>query len=169
MTMLHRTILLIALIFTLVGCNRSLDIQPNGDGTATVTVGLNESEINTVITTALNNAENPLLRDPNVDLQVGQIVVSGEHDRQNGSGRVSGSFTLQVSVTNGVIQAQITNVDVEGWDASDERIQEFNDRIASALNGLALRNNPNATLDSITISDDMLEIAITVQTQRNNN
>lgn len=169
MTMLQRTMLLIILVFVLVGCNRSLDIQPNGDGTATITVGLTESEINTVITTALNNSENPLLRDPSVDLQAGQIVVSGEHERRDGSGRVAGTFTLQVSVTNGAIQAQITSVDVEGWDASDERIQEFNDRIATALSGLALQNNANATLDRITINDDMLEIAIIVQTQRNNN
>lgn len=167
--MLHRILLLLALIFTLVACNRSLDIQPNGDGTATITVGLTESEINTIIITALNTAENPLLRDPSVDLQTGQIVVSGEHDRQDGSGRVSGSFTLQVSVNNGTIQAQITNVDVEGWDASDERIQEFNNRIATALSGLALQNNASASLSNIAITDDMLEISIIVQTQGNSN
>ncbi|GAB5492339.1 MAG: hypothetical protein Phog2KO_25540 [Phototrophicaceae bacterium] len=162
--MLNRIILLVVLIFALVGCNRSLDVQPNGDGTSTITVGLTESEINTVITTALNTAENPLLSNPSVDLQTGQIVVSGDYQRQDGSGTASGTITLQVSVANGEIQAQVTNVNVEGWDASDERIQQFNQRLETALATVAQQNNANASLDRITITNDMLDISITIQT-----
>ena len=161
--MLNRIILLVVLSFALVGCS-GLDIQPNGDGTSTITVGLSEGEINTVIATALNTTENPLLSNTSVDLQTGQIVISGDYQRQDGSGTASGTLTLQVSVINGEIQAQVSYVDIEGWDASDERIQQFNERLEAGLATFAQQNNSNASLDSIAITDDTLDIAITIQT-----
>src|SRR3990172_5965871 len=73
----------------LAACNRgTVEVQGNGDGTATVTVTVTEAEIDAAIADALD-VSNPLLRDPVVDLQPGQIVVSGEHDRRDGGGGVS--------------------------------------------------------------------------------
>lgn len=161
--MLQRIALLLLLSFALVGCS-GLNVQPNGDGTATITVSLTESEINTVIATALSTAEEPVLSNTSVDLQTGQIVVSGDYQRQDGTGTASGTLTLQISVVNGEIQAQVSNVNIEGLDASDARIQQFNERLETGLATVAQQNNANASLDSITITDDTLNIAITVQT-----
>lgn len=159
--MFNRIVLLLVLILTLVGC-RSREVEQNNDGTATITIGLIEDEINSIITNALNNAENPLLSDPVADLQVGQIVVSGEHDLQDGSGNVPASITLQVSVVNGSIQSQVVQADIEGWDASDERIQQMNEQLATRLAEIAREENANASFDSINITDNILEIAIIV-------
>jgi hypothetical protein len=157
-----RLFLLLGLVFSLAACNRELDIQPNGDGSATISISVTEAEVNTVVQTALENSANPLLRNPSVDLQNGQIIITGEHDRRDGNGTVSGTVTLSVTALNGEIQAQVTSVNIEGWDANDARIQEFNDRLEELLGGRARQNSGNATLESVTITDDNLTISIRV-------
>ncbi|MGJ3238546.1 MAG: LmeA family phospholipid-binding protein [Anaerolineae bacterium] len=147
----------------LTACSDMINIQPNADGTATLTINLGETEINTAITTALINSNEPVVRDTNVDLQDGQMVISGEYDRQNGTSTVAGSLTVEVALVNGEVQASITEVNAEGWDTSDERIQNFNQQLSEVLQGLALNNNENATLESVNITDDALSIAIRLQ------
>jgi hypothetical protein len=141
-------------------------VSGNGDGTTTVTVSLTEAEFNTMIATALANSANPLLRNPTVDFQNGQVVISGEHDRRDGGGRVSGTVTLSVTVVNEAINAQITAVNIEGLDITDERVAELNQRLAEALANRAVRDNPRATLSSITITNDVLQINITISRAR---
>lgn len=165
--MIQRLILILIAIFTLAACNRdNVTVRPEGDGSTTVTVTLSEAEFNTVIAAALANTANPLLRDPSVDFQNGQVVISGEHDRRDGNGRVSGTLTMQVQVVNGAIDAQITAVNIEGLDMSDERIAELNQRLAERLAERAQRDNPLATLSSINITDDAIEINITITRAR---
>ena len=164
--MFQRLAFLLILVLSLSACNRDVSVSPNGDGTATVTVSVTESEINTIISNALNNAGNPLLRNPEVDLQNGQIVVSGEHDRRDGSGTVSGTITLNATVSNGQLVVTVTSVDIEGWDASDERIAEFNENLAERLGGRARQDNAGATLESVTITNDAFQISILVEIQR---
>ena len=166
-TMIQRLILVLIAIFTLAACNRdNVTISPDGEGSTTITVTLSEAEFNTLIATALANTENPLLRDPSVDFQNGQVVISGEHDRRDGNGRVSGTMTMQIQVVNGAIQAQITAVNIQGLDISDERIAELNQRLAEQLAERAQRDNPFTTLSSINITDDAIEINITVTRAR---
>ncbi|MCB9451210.1 MAG: hypothetical protein H6672_07205 [Anaerolineaceae bacterium] len=165
--MFQRLTLFFLAAISLAACNfGSVSVERNADGTAEVIVSLTESEVNTAIQTVLTNMGNPLLRNPSVDLQPGQIVIAGEHDRADGGGRVSGTVTMTLSVVNGSIQAQVTNATFEGWDVSDARIQEFNQQLAERLSGRARQDNPRATLSSINITDTTLEVHITVQTQR---
>lgn len=164
--MLQRVILFLLAALSLAACNfGGVSVERNSDGTTDVIVSLTESEVNTLIQAALEQSGNPLLRNPSVDLQPGQIVVSGEHDRSDGGGRVSGTVTMSISVVNGEVQAQVTAVNIEGWDASDARIQEFNRQLAQLLGGRARQDNARATLSGITITNDALQIRITVQTQ----
>jgi regulator of protease activity HflC (stomatin/prohibitin superfamily) len=160
--MIQRLFLFLILIFGLVACNRDVNVQPNGDGTATVSVSVTEAEVNTVVQNALSARANPLLRNPSVGLQNGQIVVTGEHERRDGAGTVSGTVTLNATVVNGVLNVEVTDVDIEGWDVSDERIQQFNDELEERLGGRARQNNGNATLESVSITDDNLTIQIRV-------
>lgn len=160
--MLYRLILIAILGLSLVACNRDVSIRPNGDGTATIVVSLSEQEVNTIVTSALNNASNPILENATIDLQNGRIVVNGDYNRQNGQGTVAGSLTLAISASNGNIQAEITAVDIDGWNASDERIEQFNANLENRLSSRASQNNSGATLDSISITEDAMEIAIRV-------
>ncbi len=164
--MLQRVIPFLLAAISLAACNfGGVSVERNSDGTTDVIVSLTESEVNTLIQAALEQSADPLLRNPSVDLQPGQIVISGEHDRRDGGGRISGTVTMSISVVNGDVQAQITAVNIEGWDASDARIQEFNRQLAQLLGGRARQDNARATLSAITITNDALQIRITVQTQ----
>lgn len=165
--MFQRLFLILLLPLTLVACNQdNVDVQRNGDGTATITVTVQEAEVNTMIVAALSQMENPLLRNPSVDLQNGQIVVNGERDRQDGGGRVSGTVTLSVNVVNGSLQIQATSANFEGFEIPADQIAEFNQNLADAMAGRARQDNPRATLQGVTITNDTLSISIMVTTQR---
>lgn len=162
--MIKRLILMLMLMGVLTACNRdNISVQPNGDGTATVSVNLGESEVNQMISTILAANANPLLRNPSVDLQNGQIVISGEHERRDGGGLVSGTLTMQISVTSGNVNAQISAVNIEGLTVNDERIAELNRQLAERLAGRARQNNGQATLSAINITNDALQIQITIR------
>jgi hypothetical protein len=115
------------------------------------------------VQTALANAANPLLRNPSVDLQNGQIVITGEHERRNAAGRVSGTVTLRPVVANGTLSIQVISASIEGFELSDERITQFNGALATALTGRARQENPRAILDQVTVTADTMTIQILVQ------
>src|SRR5688572_4673726 len=118
--MLKRSALLMMLMLLLAGCQfGNVNIQPNGNGSATVTITLSEADANALVQAALANMGNPLLRDPRIDLQPGQIVINGTHDRRDGGGTVSGSMNVSLSAASGGVQAQITAANIEGIALTD--------------------------------------------------
>jgi hypothetical protein len=123
---------------------------------------LTEADINAAIADALAIA-NPLLRDPKVDLQPGQIVVTGSHEQRDGTGSVSGSLTITLSVQNGAILAQVTQVNIDGVDASDARIAAINQRIADRVTRRANRENRQITVKSVTIADTEIDVVFNVK------
>ena len=156
-----RILSMILVALTLAACNRgTVGVQGNGDGTATVTVTVTQAEVNAAIADALN-VSNPLLRNPSVDLQPGQIVISGEHDRRDGGGRVSGSVTMTLTVQDGALLAQIVSANIEGLDMSDARIAEFNQRMIERMTNRAGRDNRVVTMQSVTITDSDVQIVFT--------
>lgn len=165
---LFRLTLFIALsIMALAACNRrgetSVDVNPQGG--IDITTTLTEADVNALISEALAQGENPLLRDPQVDLQPGLIVISGEHDRRDGQGRVSGSITVAIAVQNGAIVVQATAINIEGFDASDERLAEFNERLAQIFTRRAESGNSLISVRSVTVSDGSLVIVINARRQ----
>jgi DUF2993 family protein len=158
-------ILLGLLLLVLAGCNRGevVDVQRDANGGADLTYKLTESEINAAVSEALSLSANPLLRNPQVDLQPGQIVVNGEHDRRDGKGTVSGSITITLSIQSGTLLAQVTQANIEGWDASDERIAEFNQRLADNFSRRANRENKQITFTSVAITADAVELVFNIK------
>ncbi len=156
--------LLLIGVVALAACRRAevTDIQRDPSGGVDVTAELTESDISAAIADALA-IDNPLLRDPQVDLQPGQIVITGQHDQRDGTGTVSGSLTVTLSVQNGAILAQVTQADIEGIDLSDARIATINSRIAERVTRRADRENRQITVQSVTISDTAVEVIFNVQ------
>jgi hypothetical protein len=155
--------LLLVSLLALAACNRGevTDVQRNPEGGVDVTAQLSETEISEAITDALAE-DNPLLRDPQVDLQPGQIVINGQHDQRDGSGTVSGSLTVNLSIQNGAILATVTQVNIQGVDLSDTRIANINSRIAERVTRRADREGRNITVQSVTISDTMVEVQFNI-------
>ncbi|HEX2622168.1 MAG TPA: hypothetical protein VHL11_18550 [Phototrophicaceae bacterium] len=141
------------------------DVQRDPAGGIDATVTLSESDINSDITTVLAERPNPLLRNPQVDLQPGKIVINGEHDKRDGSGTVNGSITVGVSIMDGKIQASITEINIEGLDLSDERIAAFNERLSAIFARRAERDRGILNVKSVTITDDNFEIVVNIQRQ----
>ncbi len=155
-------ILLMALAGILAACGGNVSIQRDGAGGAEITITLSESDINTVINTALAQMENPLLRNPSVDLQAGQIIINGEHDRRDGGGRVNGSITLTVQVRDGALDIQATAINIDGLTANDERLAQFNERFAANLTQ-RLNNAPRIDIVSVNVNAERFEAVFRVR------
>ena len=160
-----RVLMLCMLVLGLAACNRGnvSDVQRDPNGGVDATVSLTEQEVNDTVAEALSKQANPLLRNPKIDLQPGQLVINGEHERRDGKGTVSGSVTLTITLQNGSLLAQITKADIEGFDASDPRIAEFNQKLADAFNRRANRDNKQITFTAITITDTNLTFTINIK------
>ena len=167
--MITRIVVLVLLAMGLVACNRdNFSAQRNPDGGIDITVTVTEAEINTALSTALTQSGNSAVRNPSIDLQAGQIVISGEVERQNNAGEyVDANFTVHVAVVDGQLSADVTYANVEGWSADDARLDEINQRIEQALQGRAVRDNPNVNLTAITISDNDLTFTLNAKKTEN--
>lgn len=158
--MIQRIALVLIAIFALAACD-NVSVEPGEDGETILTISLTEAEFNTLISAVLENADEPVVQDASVDFQDGQVVISGDYTREEG-GQVSGSATMVIETVDGVVNAEIVSVDVQGIEVTDERIDTLNQQISEALAELAAENNPAATLQNITITDDALQINIAI-------
>ncbi len=160
-----RVLMFCALILGLAACNRGnvSDVQRDANGGIDATVSLTEQEVNDAVVEALSKQANPLLRNPKIDLQPGQLVINGEHERRDGKGTVSGSVTVTITIQNGSLLPQITKADIEGYDASDPRIAEFNQKLTDAFSRRANRDNKQITFTAISITDTNLTFTINVK------
>lgn len=156
------TIMLLIVPLLLTACNQGISIERNPAGGVDISATLNEADVNTVVTNALNASTDPVLHNVSVDLQPGRIVVNGEYDRQNGSGRASGSLTISVSAQNGALQVQVTDINAGGLTLTDSRLTTFNQQLQQRLTQRA-SNNPNITVQSVNITDSNLNITINAQ------
>jgi hypothetical protein len=150
------------LILGLTACNRGTvnDVQRNPEGGVEVTLSLTEQEVNDAVAQALENSGNPLLRNPQVDLKPGQIVITGQHERRDGGGTVSGTVTVNVGLNAGKVQVQITQAQIEGFDLSDARIQQFNDRLAAIFSTRLERDQGIITITALNITEDTLQFTL---------
>jgi len=166
--MFLRITFLVVLAVSLVACNRdNFSAQRNADGGLDITVTATEAEVNTMLANALAQGQGNV-RNATIDLQAGQIVISGEVEQTEGSGNYTpATITVGISVVNNQLSAQVTSVNVAGWSADDARITQINQRIETALQGRAQRDNPNVTLTSITITDTNLTFELTAQRAEN--
>ena len=148
-------ILSVCAMLLVSACNfGNVGINRNADGSTDITIALTESDVNNIITNTLAPAQNPLLRDPQVDLQNGQIYITGTHDRRDGGGSVSGNLTVNASVTNGQVSVVATSLNIEGFAADDARLQDFNNQLAAGLGAGGLGANRDAQITSISITDN---------------
>ncbi|MBL8120655.1 MAG: LmeA family phospholipid-binding protein [Anaerolineae bacterium] len=158
------TLLCLLLLTLLAACNReNLGVQQGAEGGLDLTLSLSEADVNTALTAALAQLPNPLLRSPQADLQSGQILVTGQHERRDGQGTVSGTVTLTVTVQDGALLVQATQISIEGFDAGDARLAGFNRLLQDAFNNRLSRDRGLLTFKSVTITDAALEVVANVQ------
>jgi len=145
-----------SLFLAACGAGRVEIVRERGSDVFNVTVELNEDDIAQLVEDALQAGANPLLRNPVVDLQNGQIEVTGTHQRRDGSGEVGGSIIIVPSVQNGRLVVEATEINIEGVDVSDARIEQFNNNLAERLARHTEQRNRDITMTGVNVTDDLL-------------
>ncbi|MEZ4593650.1 MAG: hypothetical protein R3D55_21270 [Chloroflexota bacterium] len=148
-----------SLLLAACGAGRVEIVRERGSDVFNINVELNEDDVAQLVEEALATSGNPLLRNPVVDLQEGQIEVTGEHERRDGGGVVNGRIRLTPSVQNGILLLTATEISIEGVDVSDARIAQFNENLAERISGRADRS-PNVTLTAVSVTDNLLTLTL---------
>jgi molybdopterin-biosynthesis enzyme MoeA-like protein len=148
----------------LVGCDRSVDVQRDGD-TTIVTITLTEADIQDSLTDALANRSDLRIQNAQIDLQPGLIVIAGDFTTQDGKSG-SGSVSFAPAVSNGELTLTVTDLTVSGFSADDEALAAMTQRLQDAINARASsrtnRSRADVALSSVTISDDNMQIVFTI-------
>lgn len=159
---------LAALLLTSVACSFSSIQLENGK--AKVTITLNEQQINDLLDSSNNNSQVEsravLLKDiTSVDMQEGILRVYGTYEAPDGR-EVEGSYDVAISAEDKQLHVQIMDVDIEGVDINDPRIEEANRQIESDLATSYRESNGEVEYESVEITDDAMTMV--VQARLNN-
>lgn len=145
-----------SLLLAACGAGRVEIVRERGSDVFNVTVELNEADIAQLVEEALLAGTNPLLRDPVVDLQNGQIEVTGTHVQRDGSGEVDGRLIIIPSVQNGQLVVEAVEINIQGVAASDARIEQFNNNLAQRMARHTEQRNRDITMTGVSVTDDLL-------------
>ncbi|NWF68034.1 MAG: hypothetical protein HXY40_03020 [Chloroflexi bacterium] len=160
-------LLLLALLAA--ACNfGGVGLERNADGSLNINITLSESQVNDLVSQALISAESSgrsvRVQNASVDLQPGQMVISGEYEQQNGTGNfVQGSITLAVAMVDGRVNVSVTQANIGGMEANDARLTEIAERINDALGARAQQGSSgDVRITNVTISANDLTLVINV-------
>jgi hypothetical protein len=166
--MMKKLVFLLLLVLPLIAACGGIGIRQNPEGGVDIDISLTEAQVNDLlgqaITAAQEEGRDLRARNVTIDLQAGQIVISGEFEVQEGSGNyVPGTITVSVGMVDGQANVEVTSVNIQGIEARDERIARINERIEQALNARAAEGQNSARLTNIQVTDTNLTLTINVQ------
>lgn len=161
---MKRFAILLCLSLLLAACGGRGDVQVerNPEGGATVTVTLTQEDLNLSISEAISDGDNTLLLNPQIVLSENLITVTGDYFTPSGEQR-SGTMTVVLGAADGLLTAEVTSVEIEGFDANAERLARINERLASALLRRANRENRVVTVESVSVTAARVEVVLNVQ------
>lgn len=140
-------VLFSAFMFLLSACKAN--ISRNRDGSLDVETTMSQQQLQEAITAAIAD---PLIKEINVSLQSGYVLVSGTRTRQNDAGKTDTlTFRLDLGVSNGQPTASISNAQLDGKPIDQSRVDHWNQTLASRI-ALLSQKNPNSTLKSVSVS-----------------
>jgi hypothetical protein len=140
----------------------SVNVERNPDGSLKVESSMTEASLQNELKLAIAD---PLVRDLTADLRDGYVLVSGERERAGGSGSDTLSFRLDLGVSDGHLTARISNAQLNDIPIEQERVNAWNERIASHLEQVG-QNRSNSTLQAVTISGETVTMVWRVETKR---
>lgn len=147
------------LVMALAGCGVHLSRNLDGSLRAQATIG--EQALQSEISAALAD---PSFQRVDVDLAQGVIYVRGERTRPDG-GQDWMTFSLYLEAVDGAMRAQVSEVQVNGYDLRQATIRNWNQRIANNLER-ATRRNPNSELKTAEVTPDGLTLVWRIETAR---
>jgi hypothetical protein len=148
------TVIFLFAVLMTSACERT--ITRNANGSLDVQTGITQGQLQDVIQSSIAD---PLVKELNVQLQSGYILVTGQRQRLNDSTKTDTlSFRLDLGVSNGHLTAMVSNALVDNVAVDQARVNVWNQTIANRLENLA-RRAPNATLQSVSITPDSLSMS----------
>jgi len=144
----------------LSGC--SLNVDREADGSLRVEATVPEEDLETELEAAIAD---PLVRALAADLRDGAIFVTAERDRVAGEGTDTVTFRLDLGVSDGHLTATVSDLQIDGTAAHDERVAVWNERIATRLTRAGQRH-PNSALQAVAVGDDALTMTWRIETWR---
>ncbi len=156
-TMLAVFLLIMAMVATACGSSITID-----DGSVEVTVALSENAVNRLLRYSFAEQDEDNLFDDitSIDMQPGLIRMYGTYTHSDGS-TVPGSADVTMSAKEGMLNAEITAVDIAGLDIDHPRVTHINDVMAKAFAEEA-SDNGEVEFVSVNITADGMEITIRV-------
>jgi len=152
-----------ALALLLSAC--SVDIARNSDGslTAAATMGLADLESELEGAFSYHNTQ---VRNVDVSAQGGALAVTMERERAAQPGTFDTlSYLMTPGIEDGGLVITLSDVLVNGQPADPEKVSEWQERITERLAGRR-ENRPNATLQSVSVTEDGLEMVYRIEARR---
>jgi len=144
---------LVSLVFFLTACRAN--ISRNADGSLKVETTVSQQELQEAITASIAD---PLIKELNVSLQPGYILVTGQRQRLNDANRSDTlTFRLDLAVSNDQLTATISNAQLDGVPVEQNRVDHWNQTIASRLVILG-KKRPNSSLESVNVTPEAVSM-----------
>jgi hypothetical protein len=154
-----KNISILLIVFTLLLSACKADISRNDDGSFDVETTISQQQLQTAITAAIAD---PLIKELNISLQSGYILVSGTRERLNDSSKTDMlSFRLDLGVRDGQLTSTISNALLDGIAIEQNRVNHWNETIANRIAILGARNQ-NSKLKSVAITPSAATMVWTV-------
>ncbi|MCP4544194.1 MAG: hypothetical protein GY832_44345 [Chloroflexi bacterium] len=131
-------------------------------GSATIPITLSEEDVNLIIqnSTVTSGPDDLLVEVSSVDMQDGFIRINGTYEREDGT-IVPGSCDLALTAQDGMLEAEITAVNISGIDLNDKRITRINDTLTKEF-AKSASDTGEVEFTSVTITEDALTFVIKI-------
>jgi hypothetical protein len=150
---------LLVMAMSATACGSSITVD---ETSVEITVPLTESAVNRLLRRSFVEQDDDSLLDDitSIDMQPGLIRMFGTYTHSDGS-TVPGSADLTMSAKDGMLNAEITAVDIAGLDIDHPRVTHINDVMARAFSEEA-SDIDGVEFVSVNITADSMEITIRV-------
>jgi hypothetical protein len=155
-------VFLLIMAMAATACGSSITVD---DDSVEVTIALSENAVNRLLRySVVEQNEDNLFDDiTSIDMQPGLIRMYGTYTHSDGS-TVPGSADLTMSAKDGMLNAEITAIDIAGLDIDHPRVTHINDVMAKAFAREA-SDSDDVEFVSVDITADGMEITIRVLRQ----
>ncbi len=150
-------VILVALVFLISACRAN--ISRNSDGSLSVQTTISQQELQEAINASIAD---PLVKELNVSLQQGYILVTGQRQRLNDASKTDTlNFRLDLGVNNGQLTATVSDATLDGKPVEQSRVDHWNQTIASRIVILG-KKRPNTNLKSVNVTPEAVAMDWTV-------
>ncbi len=151
------SVLFIAIVFVISACRAN--ISRNSDGSLSVQTTVSQQELQEAINASIAD---PLVKELNVSLQQGYILVTGQRQRLNDASKTDAlDFRLDLGVSNGQLTATVSNATLDGNLVEQNRVDHWNQTIASRIVIIG-KKRPNTSIKSVSVTPEAVTMDWTV-------